>query len=219
MSNEDPDDPHDEDLPIRRPVHLGLKLKPTNLLLSKKKQESIQAKWETVDAVEDEIAQMGLPIGEDKPLVSYPATPTGEELTTADSKDYTEKYAVRNAWHGYLAPIVAQLKARLSGISNEKKDIETAIRQDVREKNKGLERTDKISEEASKELVWQDARYKELTILEQRLTQKKLLVESYLERIIRDLNLTSRQVELRRQEQEQGKVENNMPNRHRGRTL
>lgn len=126
-----------------------------------------------------------------------------EDLTTEDNQLYTRVFAQRTSWYGFLSEKKAQHDAKVIGLKAEMERIETNIRQTLRKNSTrktaggetkappGKEMEDQINEdmrytECKRQLVFH------LQILER--------LNARVQRLDRELRLTSRQVEIRRQE-------------------
>lgn len=197
----------------RTPVRGGLHL-PSSVGVGEQEQKDIHNAWTaTIDNVEADLASMGI-VAEKAPEFSRP-TLTAEQLTTTINKDYTILYSQHLSWYNYTTPLVAKVKARLLGVKNEMTDIEVRIRQEMKKKNKIVERDMKFTEKDIEDHIWMDPRYKQLLLERQRLEQYKLELDAYLETMDRNLLTISRQVEIRKIEYGGNHIENNLPGRGR----
>ncbi len=194
----------------------GLHLPEGSLGPSLSQQHQIQQVWDTIGEVEKELAQRGL-IPMNPPPFAYPGFITPDQLTQALNADYTTLYAQHLAWYNYTAQLLARVKAFLLGVANEMTDIETTIRKDLRDKNRELEREKKYSIDDIKDAVQLNDRYRSLAIRQQQFEQNKIEIDSHLDCMDRNLKVISRQVEIRRVEQEADRTESAMP--HRGREV
>jgi hypothetical protein len=164
------------------------------------KEEFIHSKWDTFDEMELILAQAGFaPV--EKPIFSQPRLTT-EVLTTPDSHRYSEIYLQIEAWHNYAYNYKSRLQALQVGFENEMNEIE----RDVRTTAMAATRAKKLSAIALKDTVEANPRYGELKIEHQKLEQQRLLMQSHVDSLERDLKLVSRQVEIRRQDIDAGRI-------------
>jgi hypothetical protein len=159
------------------------------------------------------LTRMGFPPVE-QPSHSRPVL-TPEILTTPDSRQYTEVYWRLEAWHDYAFNTMARIKAILVQVANEKNQIERSIRKDAAQPSADGEAKEKLSKQEMDDLIAEHPRYHELSYEEQKLEQQKILLQSHVESLERDLKLVSRQVEIRRQDIDQGKRATNLPSHGR----
>jgi hypothetical protein len=199
---------------VRNPVTGGLTV-PKNVGVSETEQQNIHGKWDTIENVENELAMEGfVPMG--TPEFECPQV-TEDALTTPDSKEYTTTYARQLAWFNYSSQVLARVTAHLLQIENEMDFIESKLRKQFREVRRPKESGkgfDKMSAEEMKDEIRLDPRYSELTLQAQVFKQKKTELSVFVEGIERGLKVISRQVEIRKMEIEQGRV--NIPNRGYG---
>lgn len=171
----------------------------------------IHTHWDTMGDIEAQVAALGF-TDVTKPSTGAFPNLVAEDLTTNDSKQYTDRYVEFLAWWRYASEQVATLKAGALQIENEMEDIELEVKKEM----KGTPGTGRGGTHTKDDLelaVGTHARFRELKLLLQRATQAKMLMETRLEYLERSLRLISRQVEIRRLDIEQGKTEHNMPGR------
>lgn len=198
----------------RQPIATGGGLRlPKNTGVSQEETKRASIDWNTQDKVERNLKQLGFEMPE-APTFPRP-TISADQLTTVVNKDYTTLYAQHLAWFNYTSPVLARVRARLLQIRNEKKDIETRIRRELRQKNRELPKDERFNEKDIDDETWSDERYKELTRQEQLNAQTELQLRGYLEVTENTLKVISRQVEIRKLELEGVKTESYLPNRGR----
>ena len=170
--------------------------------------QNIVQKWDTADDVEGEIHMRGL-VAREKPAFACPEL-TPDMLTTTDSKSYTETYAHLMSWFGYVSELYARVQADVLQFKNMKDILAAEGRKVSVEVNKG---TKKPSKEELEDRLLLNPEYQEVMLKLQRFQQAKLLFEAKLESIDRSLRVVSRQVEIRKLDQEQSRTGGNMPGR------
>jgi hypothetical protein len=126
-------------------------------------------------------------------------------LTTPNSAAFTEAFAARLAWLGTFWEILAKHQAKLLEIKAEMADIDLRIRDNIRRTRVTTTRsgaTKPPSVAILKEGVENDPRYKELSKEELFHEQMILRLGAKVKRLEAEQALTSRQVEIRRQDWE-----------------
>lgn len=161
-------------------------------------EEGTHNKWDTFDDVELEMTMMGFP---PVPMPSYTCPElTSDMLTTANSKKYTETYQQMESWFNYAANTLARMKALQLQIANEMNKIGRLVKEGAPVDDKGK----KPSVGTLIDMVENHPRYEELKLEDQKWEQKKQILQSHVVRLEKDLKLLSRQVEIRRQENDMG---------------
>lgn len=174
--------------------------------------KSIRQHWDTIEQVESTIAgEYGI-LDKPQPRFECPELTT-EQLTTPDSKSYTETYQKFQAWFEYYTEIKAKVQARVLQYENMLEVLSAQTRRQHRDiaSNAGGK---KLSAEEVKDLLTTNPEYQEILLELQRYQQTKLLVDAKVESIERTLRIISRQVEIRRLDIEQTKTSANMPGRN-----
>lgn len=190
----------------RQPSTTGGLSLPTNVGMGQTAEQQVHAQWDTVGQVEAELAMRGfMPM--DTPNYPCPVI-TEEALTTSDSKSYTTTYAQQLSWFNYSSQTLSRIVADLLGVQNEMTLIEARMRKGFR-----LNGAKMTAQQMADEILL-DPRYLELKHREQLLSQHKIELSAYTEGIERGLKVISRQVEIRKQEIEQNRV--NIPGRGYG---
>jgi hypothetical protein len=142
---------------------------------------------------------------------------TADQLTSPDWKAYTTTYTSHLRWYNYVVRMLAEIRAELLQVKNQKGDIERVKRAGFRVVNEGRKKTDRMSAQEMADIIEEDPTYHILKIREQELDQLKLKVDAWSEEMDRNLKTVSRQIENRRTESQGGNRENNMPGAGRGR--
>lgn len=154
--------------------------------------------WDTFDEMELEVTKMGFP-PVPKPAYQCPEL-TADMLTTASAADYTSTYQRMESWHNYAHNTLARIKALQLGIANEMNKLGRLVRDGAPKDDKGK----KLPAGTLTDMVENHPRYEELKLLDQEWEQKKIMLQSHVVRLEKDLKLMSRQVEIRRQDTEAG---------------
>lgn len=177
----------------------GLKLPPVTGI-GASDEKSIRTRWMKADEVEK---YLSMSLGMTPPKEPDYACPelNVADLTTPDSAAYTEVYAKRTAWFGFLSERKAEHDAMVIEIKAEMEDIETNTRDSMRRNNQRKTRTGEAKNPSGQEMedaVNLDPRYVELK--QKLIFHMEVLVRlnARVERLDRELRLTSRQVEIRR---------------------
>jgi len=194
---------------MRQPVTGGLSI-PKNVGVGETEQQKIHSTWDTIDKVEAELGMDGF-IPMTTPEFECPQV-TEEELTTEDSKSYTQTFARQFAWFNYSSQVLARVTVRLLQVENEQAIIASKMRDGFKERIRNG--APKMTVEEMKDQINLDPRYQELMLQAQIYQQKKTVLSAFAEGIERGLKVISRQVEIRKGEIEQSRV--NIPNRGYG---
>lgn len=191
----------------RQPSTGGLSL-PANVGVGQAEQARTHHIWDTSAEVAEHLKAQGF-FPMDAPQFELP-TITEEVLTTADNNSYTTTYAQQLAWFNYASQTLARAKVEVLQTKNEMDMIESKMRKGFKDqiKSKVIE---KMSEREIQDEINLDNRYAELKLYGQKMEQYKILVETFAEGIERGLKVISRQVEIRKMEVEQSRV--NIPGR------
>lgn len=170
---------------------------------------SMSNEWDTYDMSEAYLIDKSI-YEVDMPRHERPSI-TLEVLASPNSKSYTELYLKIEAWHNYVCNVMAEIKARMVGYENEQDDIALHIRNDfARAASSG---TKKTSVATINDAIESNPRFRELKLEIQKWEQRKILLSARLNSLEHDLKLVSRQVEIRRQDIDAGRVGGNMPGR------
>lgn len=197
----------------RQPQTGGLTI-PSGIGVAQSKLDQLISRFATIPTVEQQLHGYGIGMMP-KPLVELQQI-TAEALTTTNNKDYTTMYAQQLAWFNYLAPLLANVEANLLQAENTFTLIEAEIKDGIYEQNKLLEKKDKMSESEVKTKVLVHPTYQDCLLEVQRMKQFKERIDAHAKIASRNMQVISRQVEIRRQEIEGFGRENNMPGRNLG---
>ena len=165
-------------------------------------EEEIHGFWTVSDAVTNYLEmQLGCPPPKE-PDFSYPELKLGD-LTTPNSAKYTEAFARRTAWLGYLWTVLSDHEAKLLELEIEMQDIERRIRTNLRKTSTRTTRSGEQKPPPTHEMedtIGKNPRHRELS--KESLFHKELIkrLGSRIRALDEAQKLTSRQVEIRRQE-------------------
>ncbi len=187
-------------LPVTLPLGAGVEVAKT-----------VAQKWDTIDDAIFELESHGLKT-RDKPNFDCPEL-TADMLTTTESKSYTETYVHLNSWFGYASEIYAQVQATVLQYKNMKDILEAEGRKNARTVAEADTKTKKPTKEELEDRMLLNPEYQEVKLKLQRFQQSELLFKAKVESIERSLRVVSRQVEIRRLDQDQTRNSGNMPNR------
>lgn len=182
--------------------HGGLRIGGTISGVGESEAARIHEEWTTYPSVK-EYLEMQLSLATPgEPEFACPPLRV-EDLTTPDSKTYTETYAQRVAWFGFFSERKAEHDAIVLELEAEMGIIETRIRTNMRKTSLKKTRSGETKAPPAQEMedaINSDSRYLELKhkLLIQRQILKRL--NARVETLDREIRLTSRQVEIRRQD-------------------
>lgn len=188
----------------RDPIVGGLHL-PTDIGVSESTAQTIENRWNTIDAVNAVLHRQGIH-DNIEPDVTCPPVTT-EALVTADIKEYTTTFSAQLRWYNYVTRLLADVRAELLQVVNEMADIESNRRTAFR----ALGGAKKMSAGEMEDRILQDPRYRDLKVERQQREQHKLKLEAWAETLDRNLKTVSRQIENRKTENLGGNREGNMP--------
>lgn len=180
-------------------AHGGLKLPPL-AGVGASEESNIHRRWDMAD---DVTKYLEMELGMAPPREPDYACPElrVEDLTNPDSKAYTEFYAKLTAWYGYLSEKKAEHDAVVIEIVAEMEDIETTVRDIMRKNNSRKTRSGETKNPTGKEMedaVNRHPRYLELKQEHVRRQEILARLNARIDRLDRELRLTSRQVEIKR---------------------
>lgn len=174
-------------------------------------KKTISQKWDTIDDQLEEMHAKGF-VSRDPPPEACPEL-TSAMLTTTDSQSYSDTFARLNAWFGYVSEVYAEVQARVLQYENIKDILEAEGRRINRELNQSETKKPTVQELADRLLL--NPEYQEVMILLQRYKQSKMLFAAKVDSIERSLKTVSRQIEVRKLDQENTRVGSNLPSRNR----
>lgn len=196
----------------KQPSNAGGLSIPSNLGVGETAEQSVHQEWTSLDEQEEKLAFEGFsPMS--TPDFGCPQI-TEEILTTSDNKLYTTVYAQQLAWFNYASQNLSRSVAEILQVTNEMDIIEARMRKGFRERMRVGGKESKMTSEEMKDEILLNPRYTYLKLHHQQLSQYKIELAAYCDGIERGLKVISRQVEIRKMEIEQNRV--NIPNRGYG---
>jgi len=184
---------------------------PRTAPISDKEEDAARSAWGTMDDVLSDLADRGITLSDTPP--DFPLPDVTTTLVADDNSDYLKTNARHLAWLNHISPWLAVIKGTLLEVENEKTDIATTYKQRVREAEDGLPRAQKKSKDEVEDDIWKDVRHRELTRQQQKLLQKKLLLEEKRDILERTLKVISRHVEVMKLDADMNRTGVNMPAR------
>lgn len=182
--------------------HGGLRLQTRVVGVGESEADQIHNEWSSYDIVKEYLETSLAFVSPPEPEFACPPLRV-EDLTTTDNKAYTETYARRVAWFGFYSEKKAEHDAIVLEIDAEMNVIETRIRTQLR---KTSNKTTASGEpkappaQAMEDAINSDVRYLELKKKKVFHGQVLKRLNARVETLDREIRLTSRQVEIRRQE-------------------
>lgn len=197
---------------LRQPSTSGGLSLPSSLGVGEAAEQHVHQEWASLDEQEQRLAFEGFTPAS-TPQFGCPQI-TEEILTTSDNKLYTTVYAQQLAWFNYASQNQARAIAELLQVTNEMDVIEAKMRKGFRERMRVGGKEAKMTAEEMKDEILLHPRYTYLKLAHQQLSQYKIELGAYCDGIERGLKVISRQVEIRKMEIEQNRV--NIPGRGYG---
>jgi hypothetical protein len=192
----------------------GLRL-PTDVGVSQATADAVANEWDTLPYVDQRLKDSGMQINREPDIEYLPVT--ADQLLVPEVKAYTTTYASHLRWYNYVVRLLADIRAELLQVENQKGDIERVKRAGFRIINEGRKKTDRMSAQEMADVIEEDPIYHTLRIREQELNQLELKVRAWSEEMDRNLKTISRQIENRRTEAQSGERESHMPGHASGR--
>ena len=187
-------------------AHGGLNLGGVITGVGESTAKKIEQEWDSFTGVMQYLETNLALVPRNEPEFACPILKL-EDLTTPDGKAYTEAYMQRVAWYGFYTEHKAKHDAIVLELEAKMTVIETRIRRDMRKNSKRVAKSGETKappENEMQESVDSDPHYLDLKkkLVTHRQTLK--LLNARVENLDREIKLTSRQVEIRRQEIESG---------------
>lgn len=182
--------------------HGGLRLQSAVEGVGESEAAAIHREWSSYPLVQQYLEEQLALVVPSEPEFACPPL-RAEDLTTTDNKAYTETYAQRVAWFGFYSERKAEHDAIVLELEAEMSVIETRIRNQLRRTSKKVTAsgdTKAPPAQAMEDAINSDGRYLEL---KQKLVFHKQILKrlnARVETLDREIRLTSRQVEIRRQD-------------------
>jgi len=175
--------------------------------MSEEAKQQLEQEWSTFPKVEAMVLEAGF-MDDNKPNYPCPRI-VDSSLTTMSNREFSTIYYQLLAWRNYISPILARVKCRLLEVQNQMNRTASTIRKGIRDSKI------KMTKEEREDAVQADPYYTSLSLVSQELEQQKLMLVAFEENIGRSLRVISRQVEIRKSEIEQSRMEGNLPGRGR----
>lgn len=172
-------------------------------------QQQLEQSWDTVEHIHNEVRAMGFT---DLPSPEYECPElTPDKLTTTDSRSYTETYAHLLGWFNFASEKLSEVQARVLQYENMIDVLTAQTRRTAATiaKNAGT----KMTVEERHDNLLLNPEYQEISLKLQKYKQAKILLTAKVDGLERSLRVVSRQVEIRRLDQDTSKVVSNMPSR------
>lgn len=169
-----------------------------NIGLSQQDETAVHNIWDTVDTAELELTIMGFAPME-KPDFRAPEI-DGElykALNRGDGQMLTFKHMQFAAWYSYAKSRIGQIEGRVLQIDNEMKDVRRRLREKIVSEGDKKPTNEQIENRACL-----NPRYLELAVESQKFRQMIEQLEAHASKYSAGKSLTSRVVEIRRQELE-----------------
>jgi len=202
-------------VPNRTPVAGGGLELPKALGISEREEVAATVRWDTLEAVIDTLNSWGFKEAE-SPKVEMPVI-TAQMLLTPDSREYTTMFSATLYWFNYSNKLKARVIAELLQLENEMSDIGAEMRKRLRRENEVRKKEEKLTAQNIDDEIETNLRHRELKIRAQHLKQMKYELDARCEELERSLRVVSRNIEMRKEENNQGRTDQNMPGRQNGR--
>ena len=164
--------------------------------------------WDVYEEASAELEGMGIKIAT-RPSYAIPRL-QAEKITSLNDKDFATQYAQTNEWTGFVREYLAAVEAKKLVATKLMEQLESAIR--LTGVPAFIEAYDrKPTPTEIKDMISTDPHYLRVSRLLIKLETLRIQSEARYKSITSDVHLLSRHVEIRRQEKEQFRVENNMP--------
>lgn len=137
------------------------------------------------------------------------------DLTTMDAAEYSRTYVEQLGWYSYLTMELSVVRAKLLQASNRMELIEATLKKRYMEQNRMVSGREKLTQEEIRAYIVIDTDYQTETVAHQELKQQQLILEAAVGISEYNLKVISRQVEIRKVEQEAHSSAKNQPVRPR----
>jgi hypothetical protein len=170
--------------------------------LGEQAEQGLHNKWDTLDSIEFRLTTMGFSPME-KPAFPRPEINPAlyQTLSNGDGKAVTYEHARFSAWYTYTENTIARWEGRAKQISNEMKNLQRDLKRRLIQ-NAQTAADKKPSAELVEQESYQDPRYQQLAVDLQECEQLLEQLRSWSKGFSAGRSLTSRTVEVRRQELE-----------------
>jgi hypothetical protein len=182
-------------------IHGGLYVPPGMDSVGEQAEENIHKRWEYSEEVSDYLENE---LGISPPSEPQFACPTlsSEDLTNPDSTAYSTRYAEFMAWYTYLTEVLSRHESKLLEYEYEMEDIASNIRESLRKNSTRKTKDGETKAPSAGEMedrIQVNPRFIELKQRKLRSTEIIKRLSAKTEGLYRQIQLLSRQVEIRRQ--------------------
>lgn len=178
--------------------------------------EQTKAAWDTLDVVMGELRKQRMPEIHEPDI--DPPEVSAEMLNTPNPREYAVTYTAVRRWYTYAARLLAQTNAALLEVDNQLENLEAELRKRHRQQNKRLPTGDRLTQQGIEDEIRTDPLWQALKLRQQTITQSKLMVSAWVDDLHRQLAQVSRHIELRREDFQSGRNEQNIPDRQKRET-
>ena len=181
--------------------HGGLYIPPGMDSVGERDETAIHQRWEYAGEITNYLENdLGIPPTTEP---SFPCpTLSADDLTTPDSTAYTTRYAEFMAWYTFLTEILASHESSLLEVNYEMDDIASHLRESLRKNSNKTTKGGETKPPGAAEMedrIQTNPRYVILKQKKLRLTELTKRLGAKSESLYRQIQLLSRQVEIRRQ--------------------
>ena len=188
---------------------------PKDVGVSRSTEDVIQSRWDTIGEISEELEQAGM-LPNTEPTVQWRPV-TAEVLVSTDVKDFTTLFSQQLLWYNYANRLLADVRAHKLQVDNQMVDIEAEKKVAWRTYNRTAAKVDKMGVGEIDATIQNDPVYRELRLQQQRLEQKRIRLDAWVDELLNSLKTVSRQIENRRGEVQQGNRDNRMSGSASGR--
>lgn len=174
-------------------------------------EEQIKNRWDTIQSVQDRLAEKGIIVSDVPP--PFPIPEVSSTLVDTNNQEYLQTNAKYLAWLNYIMPQIALNEGMALQAKNEKSNIEAVYRTCARGADEGKAPKDRQSKEEVADSILLDPRYIELTQFEQEMAQERRVLEEKKEELTRVLRVISRHIEVKKLDAEMNRTSSNLPQR------
>jgi hypothetical protein len=176
--------------------------------ISPELMQHIEKFWGVDEEVVRELEEKGI---HQTPMPTYRCPHlTAKEVVNLNDKDFAIQYAQTNEWTSFTKELVAEIEAKIQETNRMMDQVEALLREVAIPKLQ-IELGHKPSVQEIKDRIGVDPFHLRVSRYQTRLAIKLGRVTAKSKTFSADMSMLSRNVEIRRQEKEQFRVENNIP--------
>jgi hypothetical protein len=196
-------------------AHGGLYVPPDMDSVGEQAEKDIHRRWEYSQEVSEYLENE---LGVTPPVEPNFACPTlsSDDLTNPDSTAYTTRYAEFMAWYTYLTEVLSRHESKLLEFEYEMEDIASTVRESLRKNSTRKTKDGETKAPSAGEMedrIQTNLRFIELKQRKLRTTEIVKRLSAKTEGLYRQIQLLSRQVEIRRQNFDGGNRSSNVQGR------